>query len=182
MSMIARSSATRRPGPTATQMPRPEHYANIDPSNDWTGTWRDLRFVDSVNGIGDHTAVGARPENSSHRPAVRTRRRRRARRARYPCRVHAGAQSLARHRHRTWRRRGYHARHPRLRMGHGARRRKPPGWFDQALRDDHSLERDPSGPGKCRCPRRRNSQPDALPRRRAALSYSVRARCSGAGA
>ena len=141
----------------------PGAYANIDPSNDWTGTWRDLRFVDSVNGIGDHTAVGARPENSltgqlfgpdgdGEQGALDI-----------PAEL-CRPQSLARHRHRTWWRRGYHARHPRLRMGHGARRRKPPCWLDQALRDDHSLECDPSGPGKCRCPRRRNSQPDALPR------------------
>ena len=42
----------------------PADYANIDPSNEWTGTWRDLRFVDSVDANGVHTAVGARPENS----------------------------------------------------------------------------------------------------------------------
>ena len=42
----------------------PASYANIDPSNEWTGTWRDLRFVDSVDANGVHTAVGARPENS----------------------------------------------------------------------------------------------------------------------
>ena len=42
----------------------PENYANIDPSNEWTGTWRDLRFVNSVDVNGVHTAVGAKPENA----------------------------------------------------------------------------------------------------------------------
>ncbi len=42
-----------------------QDYANIDPSNEWTGTWRDLRFVNAVGPDGvTHTAVGARPENS----------------------------------------------------------------------------------------------------------------------
>ena len=44
--------------------PSPSAYANIDPSNEWTGTWRDLRFVNSVDANGFHIAVGARPENS----------------------------------------------------------------------------------------------------------------------
>ena len=39
-------------------------YANIDPSDQWTGTWRDARFVDSVDAQGHHTAIGGgRPEN-----------------------------------------------------------------------------------------------------------------------
>ncbi len=42
----------------------PEDYANIDPSNEWTGTWRDLRFVDAQDANGNLIAVGARPENS----------------------------------------------------------------------------------------------------------------------
>ena len=43
----------------------PEDYANVDPSNEWTGTWRDLRFVDAVGPDGvTHTAVGAKPENA----------------------------------------------------------------------------------------------------------------------
>src|SRR5262245_54113809 len=42
----------------------PASYANIDPSNEWTGTWRDTRFVDSVAAHGVHTAVGALPENA----------------------------------------------------------------------------------------------------------------------
>ena len=42
----------------------PEDYANIDPSNEWTGTWRDLRFVDARDEQGNLIAVGARPENS----------------------------------------------------------------------------------------------------------------------
>ena len=36
----------------------PADYANIDPSNEWTGTWRDVRFV------GNPGATGQRPENS----------------------------------------------------------------------------------------------------------------------
>ena len=36
----------------------PDDYANIDPSNEWTGTWRDLRFV------GNPGATGQEPENS----------------------------------------------------------------------------------------------------------------------
>jgi hypothetical protein len=36
----------------------PGDYANIDPSNEWTGTWRDLRFV------GNPGATGQEPENS----------------------------------------------------------------------------------------------------------------------
>ncbi|HET8546235.1 MAG TPA: N,N-dimethylformamidase beta subunit family domain-containing protein, partial [Pseudolabrys sp.] len=43
---------------------QPGDYANIDPSNEWTGTWRDLRFVNSVDANGVHIAVGARLENS----------------------------------------------------------------------------------------------------------------------
>ena len=140
----------------------PADYANIDPSNDWTGTWRDLRFVDSVSGS-EHTAVGARPENSltgqlfgpdgdGEQGALDI-----------PGRVR-WAQSSARHRHRAGRRRGHHDGHPRLRMGYGARRPIPSSRFDQAFRDDHSLERDPSGPGKYRRPGRRDPQPDALPR------------------
>ena len=35
-------------------------YANIDPANDWTGTWRDMRFVDAVDAEGNHTAGGSR--------------------------------------------------------------------------------------------------------------------------
>jgi CshA-type fibril repeat protein len=42
----------------------PEDYANVDPSSEWTGTWRDMRFVDAVDANGNPTAVGARPENS----------------------------------------------------------------------------------------------------------------------
>ena len=48
----------------ATPTAGPQDYANIDPSNEWTGTWRDLRFVNSVDSSGNRTAVGARPENS----------------------------------------------------------------------------------------------------------------------
>lgn len=39
-------------------------YTNPDPSNEWTGTWRDVRFVDAVDANGNHIAVGAEPENS----------------------------------------------------------------------------------------------------------------------
>lgn len=39
-------------------------YANIDPSSEWTGTWRDLRFVSAVDANGNPTAVGQEPENS----------------------------------------------------------------------------------------------------------------------
>jgi hypothetical protein len=40
-------------------------YANLDPSGEWTGTWRDLRFVDAVGPDGvTHIAVGAHPENA----------------------------------------------------------------------------------------------------------------------
>lgn len=42
----------------------PDDYANIDPSNEWTGTWRDLRFVDAVDAQGNPTAEGAIPENA----------------------------------------------------------------------------------------------------------------------
>ncbi|HKP77733.1 MAG TPA: N,N-dimethylformamidase beta subunit family domain-containing protein, partial [Phenylobacterium sp.] len=43
----------------------PQDYPNVDPSNQWTGTWRDLRFVDAVGPDGvTHTAVGAKPENA----------------------------------------------------------------------------------------------------------------------
>ena len=42
----------------------PQDYANIDPSNEWTGTWRDLRFVNSVDANGVPIATGATPENS----------------------------------------------------------------------------------------------------------------------
>ena len=38
----------------------PEDYANIDPANDWTGTWRDMRFVDAVDAQGNHIAGGSR--------------------------------------------------------------------------------------------------------------------------
>jgi Ca2+-binding RTX toxin-like protein len=48
----------------ATPTAGPQDYANIDPSNEWTGTWRDLRFVDAVNAAGTRIATGARPENS----------------------------------------------------------------------------------------------------------------------
>ena len=40
------------------------NYANIDPSNEWTGTWRDLRFVDAVDSNGNLIAFGAEPETS----------------------------------------------------------------------------------------------------------------------
>ncbi|KRA67199.1 hypothetical protein ASD89_03030 [Caulobacter sp. Root656] len=36
----------------------PLDYPNVDPSTEWTGTWRDLRFVGNPN------AVGAKPENT----------------------------------------------------------------------------------------------------------------------
>ena len=39
-------------------------YANLDPSDQWTGTWRDVRFVDAVDAAGNPIAQGARPENS----------------------------------------------------------------------------------------------------------------------
>ena len=42
----------------------PEDYANIDPSNEWTGTWRDMRFVDAVDSEGNPIAEGAMPENA----------------------------------------------------------------------------------------------------------------------
>ncbi|SFJ89220.1 N,N-dimethylformamidase beta subunit family domain-containing protein [Caulobacter sp. UNC279MFTsu5.1] len=42
-----------------------QDYPNVDPSNEWTGTWRDLRFVNAVGPDGvTHTAVGAKPENA----------------------------------------------------------------------------------------------------------------------
>ncbi|MGE0025278.1 MAG: N,N-dimethylformamidase beta subunit family domain-containing protein, partial [Hyphomicrobium sp.] len=37
----------------------PEDYANIDPANDWTGTWRDMRFVDAVDANGNYIAGGS---------------------------------------------------------------------------------------------------------------------------
>jgi hypothetical protein len=40
-------------------------YANLDPSNTWTGTWRDLRFADAVGPDGvTPIAEGAHPENA----------------------------------------------------------------------------------------------------------------------
>ncbi len=40
-------------------------YANIDPSNQWTGTWRDARFVSSTDVNGNQTAIGGgNPENA----------------------------------------------------------------------------------------------------------------------
>ncbi len=39
-------------------------YSNLDPSNDWTGTWRDLRFATATDANGNLIATGARPENS----------------------------------------------------------------------------------------------------------------------
>ncbi len=39
-------------------------YANLDPNENWTGTWRDTRFVDAVDAEGNLIAIGARPENS----------------------------------------------------------------------------------------------------------------------
>jgi hypothetical protein len=42
----------------------PQDYANIDPSNQWTGTWRDLRFSGAVDAQGNPTALGAKPENA----------------------------------------------------------------------------------------------------------------------
>jgi Ca2+-binding RTX toxin-like protein len=38
----------------------PEDYANIDPAHDWTGTWRDMRFVDAVDAEGNLIAGGSR--------------------------------------------------------------------------------------------------------------------------
>jgi hypothetical protein len=44
---------------------QPADYADLDPSDTWTGTWRDLRFAEAVGPDGvTHTAVGARPENA----------------------------------------------------------------------------------------------------------------------
>lgn len=37
----------------------PEDYANIDPSNIWTGTWRDIRFHEAVDANGNYIAGGA---------------------------------------------------------------------------------------------------------------------------
>ncbi|MBI1172397.1 DUF4082 domain-containing protein [bacterium] len=42
----------------------PQDYANIDPSNQWTGTWRDLRLTGAVDAQGHPTAQGAHPENA----------------------------------------------------------------------------------------------------------------------
>ncbi len=47
-----------------TQLAGPGDYSNIDPSNQWTGTWRDIRFVDSVDSNGINIAQGAVPENA----------------------------------------------------------------------------------------------------------------------
>jgi hypothetical protein len=48
-----------------TQTAGAADYPNIDPSNEWTGTWRDTRFIDAVGPDGvTHTAVGAKPENA----------------------------------------------------------------------------------------------------------------------
>ncbi|KQP87258.1 N,N-dimethylformamidase beta subunit family domain-containing protein [Methylobacterium sp. Leaf117] len=41
----------------------PADYANIDPSSEWTGTWRDLRFVNAKDANGNPIASGALPEN-----------------------------------------------------------------------------------------------------------------------
>ncbi|SDY36924.1 Cadherin domain-containing protein [Jannaschia faecimaris] len=43
---------------------QPEDYANLDPANEWTGTWRDLRFVESVDAQGNLIASGAEPEHA----------------------------------------------------------------------------------------------------------------------
>ena len=144
----------------------PADYANIDPSNEWTGTWRDLRFVDSVDANGTHTAVGPDAGERAHRPAVRPRRHRRAgRRARHS-RVLRRPARLARHlRCRNGDAR-YRARHPRLRVGHLAGGPISSGRPDQALRDDHSLERHPGRPGQPGAAGDRDPQPFALSRRR----------------
>ena len=42
----------------------PADYANIDPSPEWTGTWRDLRFSAAVDANGNPIAGGAMPENA----------------------------------------------------------------------------------------------------------------------
>lgn len=42
----------------------PQDYANIDPSDQWTGTWRDLRFTGAVDAQGHPIAAGAKPENA----------------------------------------------------------------------------------------------------------------------
>ena len=48
----------------ASDSAQPKDYANVDPSDQWTGLWRDTRFVSSVGPDGvTHTAVGASPES-----------------------------------------------------------------------------------------------------------------------
>ena len=43
----------------------PQDYAHVDPSNEWTGTWRDVRFANAVGADGvTHVAAGAKPENA----------------------------------------------------------------------------------------------------------------------
>ena len=43
----------------------PGAYANIDPSNQWTGTWRDARFTTSKDANGNLIAIGGgNPENA----------------------------------------------------------------------------------------------------------------------
>ena len=54
----------------------PEDYANIDPSNEWTGTWRDIRFVDCGRRIG-HQHRRRRPAGElADGPALRSGRHR----------------------------------------------------------------------------------------------------------
>ncbi|WP_210529500.1 N,N-dimethylformamidase beta subunit family domain-containing protein [Rubellimicrobium arenae] len=40
----------------------PEDYANIDPSNTWTGTWRDVRFLAAQDAAGNYIAGGTAPD------------------------------------------------------------------------------------------------------------------------
>ncbi|MDF2495328.1 N,N-dimethylformamidase beta subunit family domain-containing protein [Sphingomonas sp.] len=40
----------------------PEDYANIDPSNVWTGTWRDVRFLAAQDENGNYIAGGTDPD------------------------------------------------------------------------------------------------------------------------
>lgn len=40
----------------------PEDYANIDPTNIWTGTWRDVRFLAAKDADGNYIAGGADPD------------------------------------------------------------------------------------------------------------------------
>ena len=145
----------------------PEDYANIDPSNDWTGTWRDtaLRRRASMRRA-TSSPRGARPGELAHRPALRARWHRQFGGALDVPAALAGPAGLARHhRRRRWRELDIAPGILGYEWDTSPEDAYRPAGLIKLSETTIPLERHPGRSGQPDAARRRDAQSYALPRR-----------------